>query len=263
MDAILKPVVNTLKAGYFAVVVSSMVYGINLWQAHSYYTKYSSNDGFLLKSFVAFLFILDTASLALSSNTMYVLFVQNFGDPLSDVLNGPWSYAAHGTVAFVVDVCIQNFFAHRVYKLGRGAVHIPIAISLTSLGSFALGLTFNIMKLETRVLGQSVSQNHYIIGVFSLQVACDVFITSGLVYYLFKYRSTVRRTNRALNTLAFYSINCGAINVMTAIGAVTCIISSPQALYWTAFFVLQVKLYFSSFMAMCVNSSLPPHLLLI
>ncbi|KAI0259669.1 hypothetical protein BC834DRAFT_904936 [Gloeopeniophorella convolvens] len=177
---------------------------------------------------------------------MYVLCVQSFGDPLSDVL---WSYAVHGTVAFVVNVCIQNFFAHRVYRLGRGAAHIPVAISLTSFGSFAFGLAFNIMMLEMRVIGQRVSHNHYIIGAFSLQVACDILITSGLVYYLFKYRSTIRRTNQALNALTFYSINCGAINIVSAIGAITCVIFSPQGLYWTTFFVIQVKLYFSSFIA--------------
>ncbi|KAI0259024.1 hypothetical protein BC834DRAFT_908248 [Gloeopeniophorella convolvens] len=70
-----------------------------------------------------------------------------------------------------------------------------------------------------------------------------------MVHYLFSNRGRIQQTNSAISTLTFYSVNCGALNIVCTAAAIACLVQLPQALIWTLFFVCQSKLYFCSFMA--------------
>ncbi|KAI9448869.1 hypothetical protein BJY52DRAFT_1309941 [Lactarius psammicola] len=62
------------------------------------------------------------------------------------------------------------------------------------------------------------------IATLSCKVLCDILITVGMVYYLLRNRTQVRRTNNVLNLLAVYSINCGTLNLVFAISCVTLVL---------------------------------------
>ncbi|KAI0262483.1 hypothetical protein BC834DRAFT_972072 [Gloeopeniophorella convolvens] len=184
---------NTLGALLLAAVLSAMLYGSNGFQVYLYFTKYSGEDRIPLKLFVLSLWILDTASLVLTSYSYYVTDVANFGNYLGD-LHPPWSFGSR---------LITDVFHNMHFAITAAALHIP----------------------------------------------CNTLITSGMVYYLVRNRNAVRRTNSALNLLAFYALNCGILNLVFSVVCFTLLIEFPNTLIFVPFFVLTIGVYFSSFMA--------------
>ncbi|KAH9064970.1 hypothetical protein EDB87DRAFT_1556123 [Lactarius vividus] len=74
------PVNNTLGALFIGTILSSIIYGVTWLQVYSYYNSHSSRDRWPLKSFVAFLMLIDSANVAFVIHTNYYTSVTNFGD---------------------------------------------------------------------------------------------------------------------------------------------------------------------------------------
>ncbi|KAH8997077.1 hypothetical protein EDB86DRAFT_2828848 [Lactarius hatsudake] len=87
------------------------------------------------------------------------------------------------------------------------------------------------------------------IASLSRKVLCDVFITSGMVYYLLNSRTQVRRTNNVLNLLAIYSVNCGTLHLAFAISSVALLAKYPNALIYIPSLFIMYRLSLCAFMA--------------
>ncbi|KAH8979606.1 hypothetical protein EDB92DRAFT_1954812 [Lactarius akahatsu] len=81
------------------------------------------------------------------------------------------------------------------------------------------------------------------------KVLCDVLITFGMVRTLLSNRTQVRRTNNVLNSLAIYSINCGALNLVFAISCVTLLAKYRTVLLYAPSFLITMRLSFCGFMS--------------
>ncbi|KAH9160230.1 hypothetical protein EDB89DRAFT_924523 [Lactarius sanguifluus] len=120
--------------------------------------------------------------------------------------------------------------------------------SAVSLSSFAIGILFCAKVLEhihepgNRFQGLSMA-------TLGCKVLCDVLITFGMVRTLLSNRTQVRRTNNVLNTLAIYSINCGALNLVFAISCVTLLAKYRTAFIYAPSFLITMRLYFCGFMS--------------
>ncbi|KAI0259019.1 hypothetical protein BC834DRAFT_663044 [Gloeopeniophorella convolvens] len=240
---------DTIGAVLLGIVLSAMVYGANVWQAFSYYTKYSLRDGLMLKSFVALLLAADTLSLALGSHVDYTMIVTDF-DNIGRNLYYLWSYGAAVILPSAVNASVRNFFAHRIYTVSQRTMCIPIVIVLSSIISFIFAIVYSIPRLQRdHIVDDTVYQARYMVACFAFQALCDTSITFGMIFYLSKRRGNFRRTNSALNMLIFYSFNCGVISVFCVTMGMICLIELPRTLIWTAFPLSQTKLYFCSFMA--------------
>ncbi|KAH9028441.1 hypothetical protein EDB83DRAFT_1900520 [Lactarius deliciosus] len=126
------PVDNTYGALFLGCVLSSIVYGVTWLQVYSYYNSHSSKDRWPLKSFVAFLMLVDSANLFFSIYLTYDLVVTNFGDYQATV-SSPWSRAALALSTVILESFVQHFYAYRVFCLGWRSPYLPIAISVSSL----------------------------------------------------------------------------------------------------------------------------------
>ncbi|KAH9053228.1 hypothetical protein EDB87DRAFT_275220 [Lactarius vividus] len=87
------------------------------------------------------------------------------------------------------------------------------------------------------------------IAALSCKVLCDVFITSGMVYYLLRNRTQIRRTNNVLNLLAIYSVNCGTLHLVFAISSVTLLAKYRDALIYAPSLFIMFRLSLCAFMA--------------
>ncbi|KAH9040986.1 hypothetical protein EDB85DRAFT_1923288 [Lactarius pseudohatsudake] len=83
------PADNIVGALFIGTVLSSIVYGITWLQVYSYYSDHCSRDQWPLKSFVAFLMLVDTVNLVFCIYTSYQFGVTNFGDYQSNQFD-PW-----------------------------------------------------------------------------------------------------------------------------------------------------------------------------
>ncbi|KAI9440976.1 hypothetical protein H4582DRAFT_2097675 [Lactarius indigo] len=124
------PVDNTLGALFIGTILSSIIYGVTWLQVYSYYNSHCSRDRWPLKSFVAFLMLVDTANLVFNINTNYRIGITNFGDYRSNAFKS-WSQPATALSAVILEVFVQHFYAYRIYRLGRGSPYLPVAIVRT------------------------------------------------------------------------------------------------------------------------------------
>ncbi|KAH9005783.1 hypothetical protein EDB86DRAFT_1136207 [Lactarius hatsudake] len=243
----LVPVDNTLGALFIGTILSSIIYGVTWLQVYSYFNSHSSRDRWPLKSFVAFLMLIDSINVVFIIQINYHASITNFGDYQSFLLV-PWSFPAMTLSSYILEVSVEHFYAYRIYRLSRGSPYLPVAISAVSLSSFAIGILFCAKVLEhihepgNRFQGLSMA-------TLGCKVLCDVLITFGMVRTLLGNRSQVRKTNNVLNTLAIYSINCGALNLMFAISCVTLLAKYRTAFIYAPSFLITMRLYFCGFMS--------------
>ncbi|KAH9054126.1 hypothetical protein EDB87DRAFT_140079 [Lactarius vividus] len=214
-----------------ATVLSSIIYGVTWLQVYSYYDSHCSRDRWPLKSFVAFLMLIDTANLVFVIYPTYHLVITNFGIFRFAEFT-PWSRATIALSTVVLDVCVQNFYAYRIYCLSRRSPYLPAAISIVSLTEFSIGGDF--------------------VATLSVKVLCDVLITAGMVYTLLSNRTQVQRTNSVLNLLAIYTINCGTLHLVFAISCLILFVKHPNTLKCAPSLFIMVRLSLCAFMAMCV-----------
>ncbi|KAH9028443.1 hypothetical protein EDB83DRAFT_1900106 [Lactarius deliciosus] len=122
------PVDNYLGALLIGTLLSSIVYGVTWLQVYSYYSTHCSDDRWPLKSFVAFLMLVDSANLVFGIYPTYNLLVTNFGDYQAIEIFTPWSQAALGLTTVILEASVQHFYAFRIYRLGWRSPYLPMAI---------------------------------------------------------------------------------------------------------------------------------------
>ncbi|KAF8274289.1 hypothetical protein EI94DRAFT_847837 [Lactarius quietus] len=246
MPAII-PVDKTLGALFIGAILSSIIYGITLLQVYSYYNNHCSRDRWPLKSFVAFLALVDLVSVVLTGHSTYYIGVTNFGD-YSVFLDLPWSISATVFSSTIIKVFVEHFYAYRIYLLSGRSPYIPAVISASSLTAFGLGISIGIKGLP----GQGTPVQSIFISLLSFDVVCDFLITCGMVYTLLRNRSRIRRTNNVLNVLAIYAINCGILNLIFSISGIILVIWDRDAFIYTVPLYIVIRLYSCAFMAMYV-----------
>ncbi|KAH8997086.1 hypothetical protein EDB86DRAFT_923759 [Lactarius hatsudake] len=216
------PVDNTLGALFIGNVLSSILYGVTWLQVYSYYNSHCSRDRWPLKSFVAFLMLVDTANLVFNIYTTYHVGITNFGDYRSNRFKS-WSQPATALSAIILEVSVQHFYAYRIHRLGKGSLYLPVAISAISLTRFGIGIVYTAKVLKH--IHESGSRFQELsIAALSCSVICDILITFGMVYSLLSSRTQFRRTNNVLNLLAIYSINCGTLHLVFTVSCLTLVL---------------------------------------
>ncbi|KAH9165707.1 hypothetical protein EDB89DRAFT_274975 [Lactarius sanguifluus] len=240
------PVDDVHGALLIAAVLSSIIYGITGSQVYSYYNSHSSRDRWPLKSFVAFLMLIDTANLVFVVYPTYRLVITNFGD-YEFAKFTPWSQAAIGLSTVVLDVSVQHFYAYRIYCLGWRSPYLPASISVISLAEFGIGIMYSTEVLK-HIHEPSPFQGVFL-ATLSFKVVCDVLITVGMVYTLLSNRTRVRSTNSVLNLLAIYAVNCGILHLVFAISCVILFAKPPYTLKYTPSLFIMVRLSLCAFMS--------------
>ncbi|KAH9040332.1 hypothetical protein EDB83DRAFT_1654996 [Lactarius deliciosus] len=197
------PVDNTLGALFIGTVLSSIL------------------DRWPLKSLVAFLMLLDTASLVFVIHEPYRDVITNFGDYESNAFKEvSWGQSAITISTIMIEVSVQHFYAYRIYRRDLKHIH-----------------------------DQSSRFEEFLIPTLCCKVLCDVLITVGMVYYLMSHRTQFRRTNNVLNLLAIYFINCGTLHLVFAISCVTMLAKYRNTLIYIPSLFITIRLSLCAFMA--------------
>ncbi|KAI0247782.1 hypothetical protein BJV78DRAFT_1242577 [Lactifluus subvellereus] len=240
------PLEKTLGALLLAAILYAILYGMNSAQVFLYYMKHSARDTTALKLLVAALWILDTACLILTCNTLFIPVVKNFGEYSAD-LHPPWSFGPGGMIVVIVSLCIQNFYSYRIYRLSRSVI-IPTAISVISFGAAGFTITFCIKYIQSRFISDVFHNMRLEKLAAGLHIPCNALITISMVFYHIRNREEVKSTNSAITSLTFYSINCGTLNLVFSIVSFVFLLKAPNTLIFVPLFLSIIGVYFSSFM---------------
>ncbi|KAI0247775.1 hypothetical protein BJV78DRAFT_1363970 [Lactifluus subvellereus] len=242
------PVDNTLGALSIGVILSAIVYGVTWQQVYTYYTVVGNNDRLFLRIFVALLMVIDSANMAFATHASYVTSITNFGDYHASS-HFAWSIMSIGITGILLELLIQLLYVYRVYQLSKRAVYMPATIVTLCLTSFSFGLAFNISVLLIPSEVEALRKLSFLIASIAIQAACDVIITTSMVYYLFRNRSTIPRINSVLNLLTLYIITCGTLTTVTATACLVTLSVVGSTWIYVSFYLLQVRLYSCSFMS--------------
>jgi len=216
-------------------------------QVYSYYNSHYSSDRWPLRTFVAFLMLVESANVAFVMHANYHICVTNFGDYQANQFL-PWSLPVVALSGFILEVSVEHFYAYRTYRLSRNSPYLLAAISAVSLTSFGIGILYCVKVLKHI----HVPGSHFLgfaFATLSCKVLCDLFITVGMVFTFLSNRTSVRRTNNTLNILTFYAINCGSLNLVFVISYVTLLATSRSEFLYAPSFFITIRLYFCSFMS--------------
>ncbi|KAH9002920.1 hypothetical protein EDB86DRAFT_94795 [Lactarius hatsudake] len=147
----------------------------------------------------------------------------------------------HTHFPVIVTCSVQQFYAWRIYHLSMGQILAPAFIVVLSLAELGLEIVYLVRCFQYPYYDQAKVQIPNLIAGLSIQVACDVTITTSMIYYLLSQHETVvkRRANLAITTvLALYCINSGALTLVFAIVGLATFVRFTHTLIFAPFFFI-------------------------
>ncbi|KAH9021689.1 hypothetical protein EDB83DRAFT_93798 [Lactarius deliciosus] len=184
------PVDNIHGPLLIATAVSSIIYGVTWSQVYSYYNSHCSRDRWPLKSFVAFLMLVDTANLIFVIYPTYRIVITDFG-VTGFVEFTQWSQAAIGVSTVVLDVSVQHFYAYRIYYLGFFVATLSIKVLCDAL--ITVGMVYTLLSNRTRVRRTNTVLNLLAIYTVNCGTLHLVFAISCVILFA-KFPHTLKYT---------------------------------------------------------------------
>jgi hypothetical protein len=224
-----------------------VIYGISIFQAYRYFSKYSTTDSSLLRGFVAVLMVIDTFHIILDCHFFYHYTVSNFGN-LEALGVAIWSIAVQIAVGGIISSSVQFFYAYRIHQLSVSMI-VPMLICTLSLTQTIMGIVTCVKVLQLKFFAAGNLSLPFGISTLASEVACDVSITMAMLYYLHKGKTGFKATNRAVTMLMQYMVNSGGLTTMAAIAGVVAWTVSPGTLVNVLFFMIMIRLYPCSFLS--------------
>ncbi|KAK0191225.1 hypothetical protein F5146DRAFT_1138013 [Armillaria mellea] len=244
---------TTLGATFIGLVVGSIIYGISLLQLYTYWLRFGSKDGWFLKAFIVVLMSVDTFHLILVCHFLYYYTVSHFGD-FQALAVSTWSIATHIPVGAIASSLVQFFYAYRVYALGRSFV-LPVIIIFFSVSQTVIGIVLAFKISSVKYFANARQSMPYGVSALACEVVCDTIITASMVHYLRKSESGIPSSNKVLRILMHYIVNTGALTTAMAIATVIGWAVTPDELIDITFYVVMVRLYPCSFLAILNSRS--------
>ncbi|KIJ64960.1 hypothetical protein HYDPIDRAFT_28302 [Hydnomerulius pinastri MD-312] len=168
------------------IVVASILLGCAIVQTFIYYQKFP-NDNRGLRCLVGFEISLGITHLVCAVSSMWRATITEYGELGSLILLPNPSFAAV-ILSAPITFCVEVFFIHRLYKLSQGLIlpTLCIALALVQLGfTMTLGIAG---FYASNLLLYEAQWDWLITSILFVSPTCDVAITAGLCYQMYKMR---------------------------------------------------------------------------
>ncbi|KIJ59487.1 hypothetical protein HYDPIDRAFT_33174 [Hydnomerulius pinastri MD-312] len=231
---------------YWALLIISIFLGCTELQTYFYFRNY--NDGWPLKSLVAFMCTADNLGWAFLVQAYYSILVKNFGNPLA-ILTIPMGFAASDYVTMCIELAAQLFFASQVYGVHRqGSWPAYATIIVFAIASFGVAILSTGSPSAASVASRKVQILNDINVATSL--ICDAVAAGAMCFYLTVSRTNVARTNSVISSLILYVVNRGILLAVVQGANLILYIYSPSKDYWIPVHMLVGKIYTNTLLAM-------------
>jgi len=227
----------------------AVFYGISTCQAYVYWSNFP-RDGKLTRAAVVTVWVMETVHTFFCLDKMYTIFVVDFGD-IEEVLVPPWSGGATVLGEALIAVTVQSFFIRRIYILSQGSKWIMIPAFL-ALSRFVFALACAILLWLTPTWTQfAADRTSFVITVvtLALTVAVDFSVMVLMIYHLQHSRTGFDKTDHLVKTLMIYTVNTGALTMLTSIMTVITFILVKDSLVYAGLIEVEGKIYANTFLA--------------
>ncbi|CCM02689.1 uncharacterized protein FIBRA_04795 [Fibroporia radiculosa] len=217
-----------LGSAYIGTVFASILYGFNTMQAFLYF-RHSSADSNVLRSLIAFLFVLDTLHLALIVNVVYTYTIIGLASP--EVLIRPvWSITAHFIVSSLSDAIVRSLYCWRIWIFSNKNRFMAISIILSTVAASASGWAFSVWGFLTQnYFFEITTVSYFLYSGLGASVVADALIAACMCYLLARSRTGFANLDSVIHVLMLYSINTGLLTSLGAVAALLLYVLYPTA----------------------------------
>jgi len=199
------------------VFANMILYGVLIVQTFIYYRTYKK-DALLMKLFVLYLFIVETANTGFDMAIVYEPLILRYGTPHATTYF-PMMFPTEPIMIVAVSTPIQLFLAWRIWLITKGN-WIPAIICFLSIVSFGGGVwtCIKIVILKRFVLKPELHASALL--WFTASCVVDVIITASLVWSLSRRKTGFRDTDSAIDRIIRMTVQTGMLTSIAAIGDV-------------------------------------------
>ncbi|KAF7315001.1 MFS domain-containing protein [Mycena indigotica] len=206
------------------VFVNMILYGVLISQVLTYFQVYSK-DAIWMKTFVSFLFILETANTAFDMAFMYQPLILEYGQR---PIFFPTFFVTEPLLIVAISTPIQLFFAWRIRSLTK-SWWIPGVITILAIGSCAGGIWTAVGIQTLKTFANKPKLHNSALLWFLGSCVADVLITVSLVFSLSKRKTGFSGTDSVIDKIIRLTIQTGAITAVFSILDVICFMILPHA----------------------------------
>ncbi|KIK66645.1 hypothetical protein GYMLUDRAFT_909272 [Collybiopsis luxurians FD-317 M1] len=209
---------NLFGSGLVGIVLAATLFGLYSAQVYSYFNYYSK-DKLWMKLLVVGLWVVLSLEYSLTLHAIYKYLIDDFGVS-SEVAVASWDWLSYVLLTSITSVCVQLFFARRLFYLLHNQYAkwiLLVAISTFSIINFIFGVYVTARCLVLKLFSSFTVITWGIDLWLGANVACDVCITLGMLYGLQTSRTGIKSTDRLINKLMAYSVQTGAVTSITEI----------------------------------------------
>ncbi|KAJ7088796.1 hypothetical protein B0H15DRAFT_949427 [Mycena belliarum] len=240
---------NTLGALLVGFAASSVVYGVLLTQAWTYFGRYNS-DSTAYKLLVVLIILLESVDQAFVGHFVYYYTVTQSGNPLALVTGSmTWSVIIQQVVGSVVGTIVKCCFATRVYRFSERNIFVAGLIIILSLGELGVACVFTYKALGLRNVPEVFHLRTLATTALGLGAFTDLLTAASLFFFLRRLRTGYSTTDSLVRRLVRDAINTGFVTTAASAATVLLFNLMPTNLLFVATYFLLAKLYGISLLA--------------
>ncbi|KAJ7636203.1 hypothetical protein FB45DRAFT_444064 [Roridomyces roridus] len=240
---------NTLGAALIGFSVSTLVFGVVLTQAWTYYTRFSS-DSRWYRILVAVVILLESVDQAFIAHFVYHYLVSEVGHPEAVFLGTTtWSIIMQQALGSVVGTIVKCVFATRVYRFSERNIWITGTILLFSLGGLGVAFSFTVRAFQLGTLPEVFQLQTLVNTSLALSTCTDFITAAALCVYLRRLRTGHKDADSLVRTLVRDAINTGSVTSAVSLTTVLLFNFLPKNFIFASTYFLLSKLYAVSLLA--------------
>ncbi|RDX51317.1 hypothetical protein OH76DRAFT_324658 [Lentinus brumalis] len=222
---------GTIGVGYLGVVFSSLIYGITCIQTFQYFNSPKGrSDRAYLRVFVILVWILDTFHQALVIHSHYTYLVTGWGN-VESLLFLVWTIPGSIMVNSCVFILVRAFFLRRIWLLSQSLI-VTVGLGLLAIARFVFSFVYASQIASHHLIVQAETTSKTV-GIYALafEVATTVLYTATLVYYLYKGRSGIKKTDSIVAKVIKLIVSTSMLSAIVAIADLIAYTVRPTKLY--------------------------------
>ncbi|KAF8839771.1 hypothetical protein BDN67DRAFT_729007 [Paxillus ammoniavirescens] len=240
----------TIGPALVGAMTTSFLFGCAILQTYGYYRHFPS-DPKVLKGLVAALILLTFGHIVCIMTWLWSLIVSSFGEPNEITIFSRPRTASVVLTPFIA-ILSQSFFVFRLFRLSHSYSLLLLCAFLSVLN--IVGTLINAAKTLDHSLmfgGSSDEPSWLTVLTVACGGACDLIITTGLVYNLRVQQSTSKlaQTANLFDKLTLWTIETGLVTSIATLLVIIFYCLMRNTFTWIGAFTVLADIYANTLLA--------------
>jgi hypothetical protein len=211
---------------FIAAFIATGLWGASSIQSFNYFFNYPG-DSWILKSMVAWLWIMDTTHQVALNAGLYKVLISKFGSIEAVTVLRP-EFTLQILFTVLGSTVAQLFFTYRLWMFSEKKWIIPAVLVPSVVAQFAVQTVYMTRLLINPTLDQIRASGTLAIAFDAMAAATDVGIAFAMVYLLLQENTQFKQSHRMVSYLVMMTVNSGLWTAIVALGVVITLVVIPS-----------------------------------